>query len=374
MHGKARMRHLGKTPPFRTKAGQIVPGSIAEVEWLRLGGLEQWVMMRGESIANPALIMLHGGPGLSETGFFRHYNAPLEKSFTVVYWDQRGAGKSFDRKIPKSSMTTEQFISDLDELVDIVRDRLGEDRVTLFGHSWGSVLGVLYAARFPEKVAAYVGSGQIGDSAAAESASYAYALAEARRLHDRKALEKLREIGRPPYSAQKLFVERTCLARFEGRMRPRALLELGRVVLRDRESSILELPATWHAFRSSFEAMWAEVSQLDLIELAPELQMPAFFFLGRNDHWVPPQTSVEFINALVAPSKTLVWFERSGHEPFIDEAEKFNGAMVDLVRPVVREAFSERRAVRRAPRQPVASRSRRFPVRRRNSARRSSPT
>ena len=175
------MRRLGKTPPFRGPRGEVVPGSIAEIAYLRLGGVDQWVMIRGESVANPPLIFLHGGPGLSETGFFRHFNAPLEKSFTVVYWDQRGAGKSFDRDIPRSSMTVEQFIADLDELVDAVRKRLGKTKVAIFGHSWGSALGVLYAARFPEKVAAYVGSGQIGDWAAGESASYAFALAEAQR-------------------------------------------------------------------------------------------------------------------------------------------------------------------------------------------------
>ena len=147
-------------------------------------------MIRGESLANPPLIMLHGGPGLSETGFFRHFNAPLEKSFTVVYWDQRGAGKSFDRNIPRSSMTVEQFIADLDELVDAVRKRLGKTKVAIFGHSWGSALGVLYAARFPEKVAAYVGSGQIGDWPAGESASYAFALAEAQRRGNRRAVRE----------------------------------------------------------------------------------------------------------------------------------------------------------------------------------------
>jgi pimeloyl-ACP methyl ester carboxylesterase len=102
------------------------------------------------------LILLHGGPGLSEMGFFRYFNTQLEKTFTVVNWDQRGAGKSFDSGIPRSSMTVEQFIADLDQLVDAVRSRLGKDRVALFGHSWGSALGVLYAARFPEKVAGVV--------------------------------------------------------------------------------------------------------------------------------------------------------------------------------------------------------------------------
>src|ERR1041385_5391682 len=168
------MKRVGKTPPFRDARGEILPDSVAEVRYLKLGGLDQWVMIRGENVTNPPLILLHGGPGLSETAFFRHYNALLEKSFSVVYWDQRGAGRSFDRTIPRRSMTVERFIADLDELVDAVCKRLGKSKVTIFGHSWGSALGVLYAARFPGKVSAYAGSGQIGDWAAGESASYAY--------------------------------------------------------------------------------------------------------------------------------------------------------------------------------------------------------
>ncbi len=249
------MRHLGKTPPFRGSRGEVVPGSIAEAAYRRLGGLDQWVMIRAESVANPALILLHGGPGWSETGLFRYFNAPLEKSFTVVYWDQRGADKSFDCTIRRSSMTVEQFISDLDELVDTVCQRLGKTKVAIFGHSWGSVLGVLYAARFPQKVAAYVGSGQIGDWAAAESGSYEFALAEAQRRGNRRAVRKLRAIGPPPYPAGAVFTERTWLFRFEGRMRPGALWKLGRAVLGGQESSIFELPSAMRGFRFSMDAM-----------------------------------------------------------------------------------------------------------------------
>src|SRR5213593_843383 len=118
------MRHRGRTPPFRTVTGEILPGSIAEIGYQRLGGIDQWVMIRGESLENPPLVHLHGGPGFTEMRLFRHFNAPLEKSFTVISWDQRGTGKSFDRKIPKSSMTVEQFIADLDQLVDATRKRL----------------------------------------------------------------------------------------------------------------------------------------------------------------------------------------------------------------------------------------------------------
>ena len=141
-------------------------------------------------------------------------------------------------------MTVEQFISDLDELVDAVCERLGKTKVAIFGHSWGSALGVLYAARFPEKVAAYVGSGQIGDWAAAESASYEFALAEAQRRGKRRAVRKLRAIGPPPYTAEAVFTERTWLSRLEGRMGPRAMWKLGRAVLGGQESSIFELPGT----------------------------------------------------------------------------------------------------------------------------------
>src|SRR6266540_1267527 len=296
------MRHLGKTPPFRGPHGEVVSGSIAEIAYRRLGGIDQWVMIRGESVANPPLILLHGGPGLSETLLFRHFNAPLERTFTVVYWDQRGAGKT---------------------------------KVAIFGHSWGSALGILYAARFPEKVAVYVGSGQIGDAAAGESASYAFALAEAQRFGKQRALKKLRAIGPPPHSADELWTQRMTLSRLEGRMRPTAMWKLGRAVLGGEESSILDLPSTMRGFRFSLGAMWTEVSRLNLIELVPALQMPVFFFLGRNDHWVPAEISVEYINAVTAPSKRLVWFEESGHEPFVDEPAKFNALMAELVRQVL---------------------------------------
>jgi pimeloyl-ACP methyl ester carboxylesterase len=329
------MRKLGKTAPFRGPHGEVLSGSIAEIAYRRLGGLDQWVMIRGKSVANPPLVLLHGGPGLSETGLFRHFNAPLEASFTVVYWDQRGAGKSFDRNVDRSSLTVEQLISDLDELVDAVCTRLGKTKVAIFGHSWGSVLGPLYAARFPEKVAAYVGSGQIGDWAAGESASYAFALAEAQRLGKQRAVKKLRAIGPPPHSAESLWTQRTVLSRLEGRMAPRAMWKLGRAVLAGDESSIFDLPTTMLGFRFSLGAMWAEVSRLNLLELVRALAMPVFFFLGRKDHWVPATSSVPYFDRLTAPSKELVWFEESGHEPFVDEPAKFNAVMAELVRPVL---------------------------------------
>ena len=334
-----------RTPPFRGPDGAVVPGSIAESSYLNLGGLDQWVMIRGENLDNPPLVILHGGPGFSDTPFFRYCNAQLEKSFTLVYWDQRGTGKSFAPTIPRSSMTVEQFITDLDELVEAVRRRVGKRKVALFGHSWGSALGVLYAARFPAKVSAYIGCAQIGDSAAGEAASYALALAEARRANHRKALERLRAMGPPPYDYKSVLAERTLLQRLDGQFRIRALWQMGRVVLGASESSLLDLPKTIRGFRFTLEAMWPEASRLNLLDAVPALEMPVFFFLGRRDHWFPPETSVAYFEALSAPTKRLLWFEESGHEPFVDEPAKFNRAMVELVRPVTLWDAGERTGV-----------------------------
>ena len=329
------MRRLGHTPPFRTPAGQVVPGSVAEVGYCRLGGVDQWVMIRGENLADPPLIHLHGGPGFSETRLLRHFNSDLEKRFTVVYWDQRGAGKSFDASLPESSMTVDRFIVDLGELVDMVCARVGQEQVVLHGHSWGSALGVIYANRHPQRVAAYVGTGQIGDWSAAESASYAYALAEAQRRDNRAALKALRAIGPPPYPASSVFKERTWVQRLDGQLSPRALLRLGRIALGGTESSLLDLPRQFRGFRFSMNAMWDEVSNLNLLRDAPELRVPVFFFLGRRDHWVPPETSMAYFDALSAPSKEVLWFDESGHEPFVDEPAEFNQAVAEMVRPLV---------------------------------------
>ena len=125
-------------------------------------------------------------------------------------------------------------------------------------------------------------------------------------------------------------------------MRPKVLWGIARAVLGVPESSIFDVPQTIRGFRFSIDAMWSEVTQIDLCKNAPALRMPVFFFLGRQDHTVPPQASVAYFEALVAPAKTLVWFEQSGHEPFVDEPAKFNAEMVKLVRPVAPMVSSAR--------------------------------
>ena len=202
------LRNPGKTPPFRGPRGELLAGASPRSTYRRLGGVEQWVMIRGESSANPPLILLHGGPGLSETDLFRYYNAPLEKSFTVVYWDQRGAGKSFDPAIDRSSMTVEQFVSDLGELVDACARGSAGRRWCSSATRGAPRSGCSTPPAFRRRLRPTSASGQIGDAAAGESVSYGYALAQAQRLDRRRLVRKLRALGPPPYGAREVFTER----------------------------------------------------------------------------------------------------------------------------------------------------------------------
>lgn len=318
----------------------MLAGSIAETAYLRIGGIDQWLMIRGESVANPVLVLLHGGPGSPETSLFRYFNSSLEKSFTLVYWEQRGAGRSYSRDLQDKDMTIERFVADLDELVDAITQKLSKKRVVILGHSWGSALGTLYAARHPEKVCAYVGTGQIGDLQASELSSYAFVLEEAKRRNNRRALKQLDAIGKPPYTSKSVGVQRRWLMRFVGLMRGKSFWQVFRVLRSSPESSLVLLPNMIRGVLFSLRTLWPQVSRLNLEIAAPELKMPVFFFIGRHDHQVAAETSAAYFAKLIAPAKELVWFEESAHMPPFEEADKFNAKLVELVAPVARATSS----------------------------------
>ena len=183
------------TEPFRDANGKVISNSVAVMEKFEIGGVKQMLWFRGVDTSKPALILLHGGPGASESALFRHYNSELEKYFLVVYWDQRGAGRSFYADIPPDSMNISQFVSDLDEVVTIVKKRFNKKQVVLLGHSWGTVIGALYAYEHPENVAAYVGVGQIANMPVGETKSYEFTLSEAKMRQNQTAITAQGRIG-----------------------------------------------------------------------------------------------------------------------------------------------------------------------------------
>jgi pimeloyl-ACP methyl ester carboxylesterase len=322
--------------PFRAPDGTILPDSIATMEYVTIGGTRQHLWFRGRDRRAPALILLHAGPGVSEAPLFRHYDAGLEQHFLVVYWEQRGAGRSYASDIPPQSMTIAQFLADLDEVVEVVRRRFGKQTVVLVGHSWGTVLGTLYAHDHAEKVAAYVGVGQFADVRAGTRLSYEYALAQAEQRRDQRAMDELRAIGPHPDTADEMFATREWVEHFGGAFHGELTMgDLIRTVLLSDEAGLVDLWNLRQGSRFSLELLWPELSALDLRGYR-SFKVPIFFFLGRHDWQMPARVAADYFDSIDAPCKRLVWFEQSGHYPPFEEALQFERVLVDQVLPLAR--------------------------------------
>jgi proline iminopeptidase len=324
------------TAPFRDSRGRHIPGSVATMTDTMIGGVTQRLWFRGINVDNPAVILLHGGPGASEAPLFRHFNADLENAFLMVYWEQRGTGRSYRSSIPPASMTIDQFVRDLDDVVELVRDRFNKDRVVLLGHSWGSAIGTLYAARHPEKVAAYVGVGQVADMPEGERLSYEFALLEARRRKDDDAIEALEAIGPPPHTVSEMLTSRKWVERFGGSFH--AALSTGKLIwaaLQTDEANLIDLIKFGQGNRFSLEQLWDEFRKFDIDDRLTRFEVPVVFMLGRHDFQVPAVLAARYFERINAPAKRLVWFEDSAHNPPFEEPERFNGVLVEVLRPVI---------------------------------------
>lgn len=321
------------TPPFTDSSGKQVPGSIAEEVLLPMKGARQYLLVRGLNREAPIAIFLHGGPGGSETALMRLYNAAIENHLTMAYWDQRGAGRSYDPNIPPETMTIPQFVDDLDQVVDFLRTRLGQQRVWLIGHSWGSALGMLYAYRNGAKVAGYIGTGQVASNPQDEVHAYQFVLNEARRRGDRAALAKLGEIGPPPYTFDRLRVRDRLLEEYGGyfHRQPNKWRIVFEALFDTPEAGIGDLYRLWQGMAFSQRALWPSFARLDLREAVPVLDVPVTFVLGRFDQRTSSLLAVAYLEALRAPSKRLIWLENSAHNGPVEEPAAFRAAVIETI-------------------------------------------
>lgn len=303
------------TRAFRDAEGEVTPKSVAVMARVRINGTRQSVWFRGVSSDNPALILLHGGPGASESALFSHYNSELEKHFLVVYWEQRGAGRSYHPDIPPSSMTIWQFVDDLHEVVNLVKQRFSKEKVVLLGHSWGTLIGTLYAFERPEDVAAYVGVGQIADVAQRERLSYRFALNEAVRRHDQTAFRELRWMGPPPHTVAELLAKGRWVERFGGDFH--ADMDTGSLIwaaLSTDEANLNDLIKFGQGNAYSLQQLWPEYSHVVLDDHYLNFKVPVFFLEGRYDWNVPAVLAKQYYQKLHAPYKKLVWFDGSAKQ------------------------------------------------------------
>ncbi len=329
----------GHTSPIKDDDGKILPGSISSLEKVKLGGAEQWILIRSENPGNPVLLFLHGGPGTAEMALLEKYNMPeLQKYYTVVAWDQRGAGKSYAAINPESKMTIEQFVSDAQELTRLLCRRFNQEKIFLAGHSWGSALGLLTVQKYPELYHAYIGIGQVVNMVENERISYEWVLRQAVKANDSKSIAKLKKLGTPPYTGDwkaKTIAERRVLAKYGGEVynNPRGGMQvvLGSL-LRSKEYRWADKINFLRGVLDSMRLLWPQIMKINFIEQAAELKVPVYFLEGRHDYEVPSQLVEQYCELLKAPVKEIIWFENSAHFPNTEEVKKFNDFFIEKLR------------------------------------------
>jgi pimeloyl-ACP methyl ester carboxylesterase len=310
------------------------PNGIDSLEKIVLGGVEQYILLRGTDTSHPVLLHLHGGPGAADISIARHFDTELVKHFVVVHWDQRGAGKSYNPEIPPESMTRERIVTDVLELAEMLRTRFEAEKIYLVGHSWGSEIGVLAVARRPELFYAYVGVGQVAHDLEAETISYNYALDRAIEAGNEKAVRELKEIGLPPYDEhQEIVTQRKWLARLGGVTHQELdfndLLKIG---LTSPDYSLMDGIRFFRGQNFSANALWEEAADTNLFEEVPELEVPVYFFLGKYDYNTPFEVAERYFEELDAPEgKQLIWFEEAGHMIPYESPEEYQAQLIDTV-------------------------------------------
>lgn len=313
---------------------------ISSLEEVKLGDLRQWIFIRGTDRNNPILLFLHGGPGAPLFGISssRKYDAELIKHFTVVHWDQRGAGKSFSSDIPVESMTLSRLVEDCNELIDHLRSRFHTQKVFVVAHSGGTAIGITIAHKYPEKIHAYVGVAQVINEYEQQKVSYNFLLEQTEKSGSAAKRKSVEAIGPPPYDSPDEFLKMAGhITKYGGFMHSKSmrdLIVLAMNFLTSPEYSLSEGIRTFRnkGFDFTINAMWEELKNVNLAEKIQSVDVPVYFFEGRYDMTTPTVIVENFFGDLKAEKgKKLFIFEHSGHMPMMEEKERYEELLTNIV-------------------------------------------
>ena len=326
----------GTTEPITDPDGTPVAGSVAELAKVELGGHEQTVLIRGRSTDSPVLLYLSGGPGQSDLGYTRYYMTELEDDFVFAVWDQRGTGTSYAELDPTETWTLDQAVADTVELADYLRDRFGQEKIYLFGNSWGSTLGVLAAQQHPELFHAYVGSGQMTSQLAADLVLYEQMLDYAAATGDPALAQQMRDYGPPPYES--VYAYGLVVMHYENlapypkteyflTQGPPGMDGAGAV-----EYGPLDKVNKLKAIADMAAVMYPQLQNVDFRTQVPELDVPVYLVQGAHEMTARTESTREWFDQLQAPTKEWITFENSGHIPQLEEFPRFREVMQDVAR------------------------------------------
>jgi pimeloyl-ACP methyl ester carboxylesterase len=310
--------------------------NIDSLEAVQLGDTTQWIRVRAEDPSNPVLLLIQQGPGLPMINEVRGFEATLglEKDFIVVYWDQRGCGRSLKGPKGNEGISLQSMVEDTVALMVVLNDRFNSE-LFVAGFSLGATVGALACAKRPDLVTALIATGVDVDGVAAAHSAYEFALATARQRGNKRAVRQLTKIGEPPHVNVGQFGTRVRWAsNFGGVTANKSYAGIARSLIaslmRSSDYSLGDVVRTLRGITATQGALLPEINQLYLDSLLPRLDTPIVFVQGRLDMVAPAGAAERYFNALESPSKQLVWFENSAHTPHLDEPQAF----LDLLRQI----------------------------------------
>jgi pimeloyl-ACP methyl ester carboxylesterase len=315
---------------------------VEETMYVPLGGIAQWIQIRGDDRNNPVLLFVHGGPGFSESPMSSLLR-PWEKYFTVVMWDQRDAGKTFARNGAVREMSLPRVAQDGIELVEFLRVRLGTRKIIVLGHSWGTMVGLRMVHERPDLFSAYVGTGQVVSIAEKEPVIYARTMARLHAMHDEAGIRALKAAGPPPYrSADELGVERSLSSRWDIPSERDIFRKMLPVALFAPDWSLWDIYELLRANKSAEDATFAADASYDARRLGLKFPLPFFILNGAEDQITPTDLAKHYFDSIQAPEKQFVVLKGVGHSAVLTEPDAFLRELVARVRPAVVTARGER--------------------------------
>ncbi|HEX3039117.1 MAG TPA: alpha/beta hydrolase [Caproiciproducens sp.] len=315
------------TPQILDQDGKALKGSIAELEKVELNGRQEWISIRGKNRNNPVLLFLAGGPGGTQLAATRYELSGLEDHFVVVNWDQPGSGKSYNA-VSKDEITADTYIKDGLALTDLLRKRFGTEKIYLMGESWGSALGIFLADAAPEKYHAFIGTGQMVNFKETEITDYKKGMELAKQNRDEKTVQKLLANGMPPYYGADVTWKSAVYLNYlsDYMAKDPKITNGGYHTFRDLFSSEYGIVDSVNYLRGivdTFNQVYPQLYDTDLRKSFTKLEIPVYFFLGKYDMNAPVFLAQEYCDLLQAPKKAIVWFEHSGHSPWMNERDLF---------------------------------------------------
>lgn len=307
---------------------------VRQKKFVMLGGEPQYVEINGASRDNPVLLFLHGGPGWPQTPHLRYFNAPLWQHMTVVAWEQSGCGQSYMNHPEPEKLSLDQIVNDAHALTQILKKQFNKQKIYLAGFSWGSIPGLLLAAKYPEDYAAYFGITQVLDLNKSIALSRQWIRKQAAAQKDSATLNTLAQLDRGDTAVCKRPLD--CFLTQYGLLNKYG----GALYSKEGEQAISKAETFYSdyqkydwfkAFLYSAYRLEKDLFHTDLSHIT-KVNIPVYFIMGRHDWNLPTSITVAYAKQLIAPKKELIWLEHSGHEPSSEEPDRFNQIMIERVK------------------------------------------